>query len=95
MSRINSAAFTSYIRRHGYRTKTELAEAVGLSGSQLSQRLTGRTPAKYCEVVLIANALRVTVNDLAPYFNHTTDKTKKIPLRGRTAEGRQISKETL
>ena len=67
MARFNYAALLGLMREKGY-TQESLAAAIGMSLSQLSQKLNGHYPFKQTDIQKIADVLGIASQDIGRYF---------------------------
>jgi SOS-response transcriptional repressor LexA len=73
-------------------TLEKLAEAMGMSTSQLSRIERGQRRARIDEIKLAADALKVKVTDIFPEFEHI-EEGEKAALAVASAEVRQIESQ--
>lgn len=79
MERFDYSALLGRMREKGY-TQESLANAVGISLSQLSAKLNGRYPFKQTDIQKISIILDILPVDIGRYFFAVgVEKTQQIP----------------
>lgn len=61
-------AFRAFMKEHGYKKANLLADAIGITPSQLSWRINDRTELLWSEAKKMAAALNVSLDELAKYL---------------------------
>lgn len=74
---MTNLAFTAFMKSKGY-NKQRLADACGLSQTQMSNRINGANDWRWPEVSKVCSALGITLDEFATYYP-VADVRKSAP----------------
>lgn len=89
---MTNLAFTALIKSKGY-NKQRLADACGLSQTQMSNRINGANDWRWPEVSKVCSALGITLDEFATYY--PVADVRKSPMKPTISQAELEAMKTL